>query len=460
MQIRTRLTLLFLLMGGIIMILSFIGIYYSSAKYRQDAFYDRLRNKARITSSLLLEANVIGADRLEKLEKTNPVKLNEEKIIILDLLEDTIYSTDSKGEIKLRFDVLENVRMGNEVRYRQGLNEVLGSLYHVRNERYVVVAAAIDSEGYLHLQKLRNIEIVVSIIGLFLFFIAGWFYSERALKPISDVVNKVEDITITSLNLRVNEGNGEDEIGRLAKTFNKMLERLETAFGTQKHFIANASHELRTPLTSINGQLDVLLMKDRSAEEYKIALTSVLDDTRSLIDLSNRLLLIARTSAEGPVHFDSNIRIDEILWQVREETMKFNAGYHVNISLDDTLNDASQLNVIGDESLLKVAMSNLIDNACKYSDDHSVNIRIEQADKRIEVVFEDRGIGIPEKDIQKIFEPFYRSNNAMRYNGSGIGLLLVNQIIKNHSGHIEVSSTVGQGTKFVVSLPISLSIAT
>ena len=217
MQIRTRLTLQFLLIGGIIMILSFIAIYYSSANYRQDAFFDRLRNKARITSSLLLEANVIGADRLEKLEKTNPVKLNEEKIIILDLLEDTIYSTDAKGEIKLRFDVLENVRMGNEVRYRQGLNEVLGSLYHVRNERYVVIAAAVDSEGYLHLQKLRNIIIVVSIIGLFLFFIAGWFYSGRALKPISDVVNKVEDITITSLNLRLNEGNGEDEIGQAGK---------------------------------------------------------------------------------------------------------------------------------------------------------------------------------------------------------------------------------------------------
>ena len=120
MQIRTRLTLQFLLIGGIIMILSFIGIYYSSAKYRQEAFFDRLRNKARITSSLLLEANVIGADRLEKLEKTNPVRLNEEKIIILDLVEDTIYSTDAKGEIKLRFDVLENIRMGNEVRYSTG----------------------------------------------------------------------------------------------------------------------------------------------------------------------------------------------------------------------------------------------------------------------------------------------------------------------------------------------------
>ena len=109
---------------------------------------------------------------------------------------------------------------------------------------------------------------------------------------------------------------------RLAKTFNKMLERLETSFAMQKNFIANASHELRTPLTSINGQLEVLMMKDRSTAEYKTALRSVLDDIRSLIDLSNRLLLIARTSAEGPVNFNKKIRIDEILWQAQEEIIK------------------------------------------------------------------------------------------------------------------------------------------
>src|SRR5665811_396117 len=139
-----------------------------------------------------------------------------------------------------------------------------------------------------------------------------------------------DSISITSLNLRVFEGNGKDEIGKLAKTFNNMLERLETSFSMQKNFIANASHELRTPLTSINGQLEVLMMKDRSADEYKIALGSVLEDIKSLIDLSNRLLLIARTSAEGPSFYSNKIRIDEILWQAKEEIKRFNTGYHIN----------------------------------------------------------------------------------------------------------------------------------
>jgi signal transduction histidine kinase len=343
--------------------------------------------------------------------------------------------------------------MGYNIGYKQDPYTVLGTLYYTKYDRFVIIAAAIDAEGSAHLEKLKIILIIVCLISLLLFFIAGWFYSGRALKPISDVVKKVEDISITSLNLRVLEGNGTDEIGRLAKTFNKMLERLETSFGMQKNFIANASHELRTPLTSINGQLEVLMMKDRSTAEYKSALRSVLDDIKSLIDLSNRLLMIARTSAEDPVHFNKKIRIDEILWQVQEEITRFNKGYRINISMDDSLTDSDQMIVVGDDSLLKIAVSNLIDNACKYSSDHTVDIRFRHIEKFIEVVFEDRGIGISEGDHQKIFEPFYRGANTISFSGTGIGLPLVDQIIKNHNGTVKLVSQIGKGTVVTVLLP-------
>jgi signal transduction histidine kinase len=253
--------------------------------------------------------------------------------------------------------------------------------------------------------------------------------------------------------MRVPEGNGTDEIGRLAKTFNKMLERLEISFSMQKNFIANASHELRTPLTSINGQLEVLMMKDRSTEEYKSALASVLDDIRSLINLSNRLLLIARTSAEGPVNFSHKIRLDEILWQSRDEMKKFNDDYRINISMDELLTDSDQMIVTGDEFLIKTAVSNIIENACKYSPDHMVDIKIQHTGEWIEVVFKDSGIGISEEDIVKVFEPFYRGANAHSASGSGIGLPLVSQIIKNHNGEIKLTSVLGKGTIVTIKLP-------
>jgi len=456
MQIRTRLALQFLLLGGIIMIIASVSIYFTSASLRKDDFSKLLWNKARTTANLLFNTSVAEATHVLGIEKTSPVNLQNEKIIIINFNNDIIYSSDEKKEIEIRNYVVEKVRSGLIVSYKQSPYEVIGTLFYTGYDRFVVIAAATDTDGTIRMQKLMITLIIVCLISLILFFIAGWFYSGRALKPISDVVEKVEDITITSLNLRVFEGNGTDEIGRLAKTFNKMLERLETSFSMQKSFIANASHELRTPLTSINGQLEVLMMKDRSTEEYKASLTSLLDDIKSLIDLSNRLLLVARTSAEGPLHFNKKIRIDEILWQAQEEITRFNNNYHINISMDNSLTDSDQMIVVGDESLLKVAVSNLIDNACKYSPDHSVNIRFRHIEKFIEVIFEDRGIGISESDHQKIFEPFYRGANTISYSGTGIGLPLVNQIIKNHNGIIKLTSFLGKGTIVTVLLPTVL----
>lgn len=435
------------------MIIASIAIFLSSANFRSEDFYNRLMDKARSTANLLFNTDGVDANRILRIENNSPVFVQNEKIIILNFKNDTVYNSDENSDIVIKNNYLDRVRMGYNIGYKQDPYTVLGTLYYTKYDRFVIIAAAIDAEGSAHLEKLKIILIIVCLISLLLFFIAGWFYSGRALKPISDVVKKVEDISITSLNLRVLEGNGTDEIGRLAKTFNKMLERLETSFGMQKNFIANASHELRTPLTSINGQLEVLMMKDRSTAEYKSALRSVLDDIKSLIDLSNRLLMIARTSAEDPVHFNKKIRIDEILWQVQEEITRFNKGYRINISMDDSLTDSDQMIVVGDDSLLKIAVSNLIDNSCKYSSDHTVDIRFRHIEKFIEVVFEDRGIGISEGDHQKIFEPFYRGANTISFSGTGIGLPLVDQIIKNHNGTVKLVSQIGKGTVVTVLLP-------
>jgi len=437
------------------MIIVSIAIFYASVGFRHDDFDSRLEEKARNTAKLFLVVHEMDVALVNHIQNENPIKFHNERIIILNEENDTIYSTDVNGEIEIRKDVLEQVRSDLKVDYMQDSYEILGLPYMAGEDHYVVIAAATDIEGSIYLSKLRIILFIVCLISLLLFFITGWLYSGRALKPISDVVKEVEEITVTSLNLRINEGNGTDEIGRLAKTFNHMLERLETAFAVQKVFIANASHELRTPLTSINGQLEVLMMKERSAPEYKNALTSVLDDIRSLIDLSNRLLLIARTSAEGPVSFNRKVRIDEILWQVREEILRYNNNYHIHISIDPSLNDYDQMMVAGDESLLKVAISNIIDNACKYSEDHKVHVKLQHIENQIGVIFEDRGMGILREDLPRIYEPFYRGANALTQKGTGIGLPLVNQIIKNHNGQLKISSEVHVGTVVTVLLPVS-----
>jgi signal transduction histidine kinase len=456
MQIRTRLTLQFLLIGGFIMLIASVAIYYFTADFRRNDFYSLLRSRAVNVAKLVLDSYEYNANLILRSGSGYSARLPEEKFMILSFNKDTIYTSDRFWELKQIDDIIGQLKSEKEVVLKQDAYEVLGTSHTTGIYKFVVIGAAIDKDGLIHMKKLRIILMIVCLISLISFFFAGWIYSGRALKPISDVVRNVDDITITSLNLRVPEGNGTDEIGRLAKTFNKMLERLETSFGMQKSFIANASHELRTPLTSVNGQIEVLMMKDRSADEYKNALGSVLEDIKSLIVLSNRLLLVARTSAEGPAGYNNKLRIDDIIWQVQEEIIRFNPSYHISISPDNSLTDSEQIIVAGDENLLKTVVNNLIENACKYSPDHSVDIKFGCSGKWVKVVFEDRGIGISENEIKKIFEPFYRGSNAISYPGSGIGLSLVKQIIENHNGSVELKSGIGKGTKVTLLIPSSV----
>ena len=453
MQIRTRLTLQFLLLGGLIMLIASLAIYYSSAKLRRQDFNNLLKSRAETVARLVLDSYEYNTNLILRSGPGNPARLPDEKYMILNFNGDTLYTSDIFWELKDLNTIIRLVKDDKDISYRQDDYYVLGTSHTSGVYRFVVIGAAIDKEGLLHLKKLRNIMLIVCLISLISFSIAGWLFSGKALKPISDMVKKVEDISITSLHLRVPEGNGTDEIGRLAKTFNNMLGRLETSFGMQKSFIANASHELRTPLTSINGQIEVLLMKDRQAEEYKNALSSVLEDIKSLIDLSNRLILIARTSAEGPSGYNNKIRIDEIIWQAQEEVKRYNPSYHINISMDSSVTDPESILVAGDEYLLKTAVTNLIENACKYSSDQSVFIEVGSEGKWVKVLFEDKGIGIPEEDIPKITEPFYRGTNAVETPGSGIGLSLVNQIVSNHNGTIRIESKLNKGTRITMLLP-------
>jgi signal transduction histidine kinase len=454
MQIRTKLTLQFLLLGGMIMIIASVAIWFTSARLRNDDFYTRLRNSARITARMVLDSDETGTVR-GKPESSYPIDLQNERIIIIDYLNDTLYNNDAYGDIEIRNDLLEKVRLYGRISERQGNYLVLGILYSTPLYRYVVIAGATDLEGELLLRKLAFTLSGVCMASLLLFAMAGWIFAGRALKPITDVVKKVDEITISSINLRVPEGNGTDELGRLAKTFNSMLARLENSFTVQRDFIANASHELRTPLTSINGQLDVLLMKDRTAGDYKAAVQSVMDDIRSLISLTNKLLLMAKAGSEPKASYLKKISTDEVLWQAREDMKRTRNDAHVNISIDGSLTEAEQMLVAGDEYLLRTAFLNIIDNACKYSSDNTVDIRMESSDNAINIFFSDKGIGISTDDLKKILEPFYRAGDAHGHPGSGIGLALVNQIIRNHKGTIDISSEKGKGTTVKVSLPVS-----
>jgi signal transduction histidine kinase len=454
MQIRTKLTWQFIMIVAIILLMASMAIYFFSTGHRKEDFYDRLRSKASNTAMLLIEFEEVNLDLLKKIEADNPVNLPKEKIVIYDYRNQVIYSTDDNNTFQISIDLLDEIRLKEQVRLRQDEYELLGFLFTGKYDRFAVIIGAVDIFGWRKMENLRNILMIVISISLILLLISGWFYAGKALSPISKVVSQVDEISVASLNKRLDEGNQKDEISRLAGTFNKMLDRLETAFKSQKQFINNASHELRTPLTAITGQLEVLLMSERPAEEYKKVIKSVLEDMRSLNNISNRLLLLAQASSKLTDLNVTPCRIDEIIWQCRDYLIKRHGNYQIDVVLDESIDDESKLTLSGDENLLKTVVINMMENGCKYSADQKVLVNLTSEPESLVISFSDQGIGIPKEDIDHIFEPFRRGHNALGIKGHGIGLSLAERIVLLHQGKITIESELNKGTTFTLHFPV------
>lgn len=454
MNIRSKLIILFVSIVAFISLGTSVAIYFFSADYREDDFYRRLENKGKITARLLIEVDEVDEDLLKKIEKDNPISLPDERIIIYDFNNEILYTSDDDHELSIDSTLLDQVRLEEHVKFRQGEFEVLGFLYTDKYDRFVVVVGATDIYGLNKLRNLRFIMMIVFAVSIFIIFLSGFLYVGNALKPISKVIEEVDDISATSLHRRVNEGNGKDEISRLAYTFNNMLKRIQTGFISQKQFIANASHELRNPLTGILGQIDVALLNSRKPDEYQQVLRSLREDINNLKTVSNRLLLLAQASVEEAGQQFTTQRCDQILWEAKSELLKLYPEYSILIELDPQIDDDSMLNVEGDEQLLKGAFINLMDNACKYSANHKVQVSLYHKGDRLLIEFRDSGIGISDEDKLNIFEPFYRGRNSSNVKGHGIGLSLVYHIIRSHKGNVEVKSVLNSGTTVAISLPL------
>jgi signal transduction histidine kinase len=455
MNIRTRLIILFASIVALILLVSSVAIYFFSADYRVDDFYQRLENKGRITARLLIEVDEVDENTLRRIEENNPISLSNEKITIYDYKDSILYTSDDEHEIRIDTTLLNTVRLDGSVRFMQDGYEGLGFLYTDKYDRFVVVVAATDIYGLKKLKNLQLILIVVFASSVIIILISAAFYVGRVLRPIAEVIREVDDISEQNLHLRVAEGRTKDEIWKLASTFNRMLTRIELAFNTQKQFIANASHEIRNPLAALLVQIDVALIQRRSVDDYEAALKSLREDITNLKVVSNRLLLLAQASIDGIESKFSVHRVDELLWEAKSELQQSSPGFTVNVSMDVDSDDETRLRVRADEQLLKGAFLNLMENGCKYSPDHRVNVTLQSNQRGLSIRFVDNGIGIPSADLPHIFQPFFRGSNVGKIRGTGIGLSLVSRIVKILGGDIFINN-MGIGTEIKVSLPVAV----
>ncbi len=456
MQIRTKIAIQFTIIIAAILIIFSLAIYYTSENFRKQEFYKRLTDRAVLTAGLLKELKITEKDKkkLRDANKTFLTKLNTERVLMFNDKDELVYASYEADSILFSPDFLDQVRKQRYVETSDWENQVIGTTYRDEEKKsYVVVASASDSYGKDKLKNIRNTLATSFVIGIFLTIFLGIIFAGQSLKPIAQINEEVTNITAYNLKQKLSTGNNKDEIAQLAINFNQMLERLERSFELQKSFVSNASHELRTPLAAIKSEIQIALENNRSTDEYKSVLRSLLTDNQRLIQLTNGLLQLAKSENQDNSLVMKSTRLDELLFKAQEEVLNLNMEYKISIDFDEIPDDDVWVSTNGNEALLLTVFTNLLENACKYSSEHQAEAKIRFNEKHCIIAVKDNGIGIAASELSKIFEPFYRTPNASKYRGHGIGLSVCRRIIDRHQGRIEVTSEEGKGSVFEVTLP-------
>jgi heavy metal sensor kinase len=320
---------------------------------------------------------------------------------------------------------------------------------------FLIYAGVAETAAHAAGNNLISIFIVIAPVMLFVAFASGWVMAGMVLRPVRQISSMATRITALNLSERIPVRDVDDELGTLIRTMNAMISRLQSSFEEMRLFSLNVAHELRTPLAILKGQSELALSNPPSPDETQELVTSYLEETIRMSRIVDDLLMLAKaetgqlTVERGPVHMD-------VLVRDLHEDGTILAG---SKDLFLRLGRVDPAVVIGDTARLRQMFRILLTNALQYTDPGGeISIACECKDGKVQVAIEDSGIGIPGESLEKIFDRFYRVDQARTRvkGGSGLGLALAKWIAEAHHGTISVHSTVDRGSTFTVTLPVAL----
>lgn len=405
-------------------------------------------------------SNIIIA-KINQLQKNNVSLYNEDLLqdinprdyIYVRLLDNdgNVVNTSSKWDIDITLKYTSDKALSIE----RGKKHLVykNSAITVKGNKIFHLIVIKDMEHEYRFLKLLSIMMAVSnILGIIIALISGSFVSKRMLKPIDKITKTAQSISVRDLNRRIEVASADDELSRLARTFNEMIERLQNSFEIQNKFVSDASHELRTPISVIQGYINLL---DRWGKDDKEVLQKAIDtiknETSNMTNLIEKLLFLARGDSGTLKLEKDDFPLNELIDEIIEESRIIASDYYI-------VNEKNaHVIVCADFKLIKQALRALVDNSIKYTPAKGeININSYLELENIIITIEDTGVGIPKEEIPKLFHRFYRVDEARskKTGGTGLGLSIVKQIIDIHNGSISIESNLGKGIKVIIKLPI------
>jgi signal transduction histidine kinase len=447
--------LLFTLLVTAIISLLTGSVYYFAKLERIQVFDKRLKSRATYNAQLYSLMGDSAFAFLRRMDTASAIGLASRSIgIYSDDDNKVLYLFDMPGakHLSVKPELLDEARTKGEKYFSLENLDAIALHRTGSNKSFVLVVAGHDDDGIERVETLNKILLISLFLGVFLTALVSFLFARQLLRPIALIIREVKEISSYDLSHRIRAGTGQDEMSQLANTFNELLGRLQESFAIQRRFISNASHELSTPLTSVSSQVEVILQKDRSADEYKQVLFSVREDVQQMRSLTKSLLEIAKTGSQGGIELNE-VRVDEVLMKVMADVKKLNAEYNVELDFGEFPEDEKDFVVFGNSELLYIAIKNLVENGCKYSSDKRSVVDLTFVHHKVFVKVVNQGSFIPPEEINQIFQPFYRGAGTGSSKGFGLGLALAQRIIALHKGTIYVSSDMVNGTRFTVELP-------
>lgn len=337
-----------------------------------------------------------------------------------------------------------------------------GETWRVVAEPYL---AGKGGQGVLHLvgsledvqETLTHLRFAILLLvpaGILCSAMGGFWLAGRALAPVGRIAKMAREIEASKLDQRLPHPGVDDEIGRLVVTLNRMIARLESSFDSMKRFTADASHELRNPLATMRNTIDVTLEQPRTADQQRAALESLGEDVDRLRRIVEDLLLLARADNGRLVMNRETVRLDSLVQALAEIQQPRAQQLGVAVALAAS----GPVAVYGDERWLYQMVGNLLDNALKFAGAGGVvQMEVAAQGDTVRLTVRDSGPGIPEEDLERIFQRFYQVDpSRAQRTGSGLGLAITAWIVQVHEGHISAANHPGGGAVFTVTLPAAV----
>ena len=443
-------------------ILFLVLIFFSSILY----FYLESQLSEEVKSILEIEMQQLKSE-------INETGLNSDYLLnSVDRENLTTFVYNSQGKLmnkNLESEFIQDII--TEVNKKNNFFKII----EYKNQKWAVLRSAVNSgaaqdftqASYINLvysfareQKMLDNLILILLIMIPLTLIlasgGGYFLASRALKAIDLISVTAAKISQSNLSQRIKINKGrEDEIGRLVKTLNSLLDRLENSFYRQKQFNADVSHELKTPISVIKAQIEEAIDSEKKlTSDQKNILLTIKKQIEQMNQLVSQMLLLAKVDGKNikpdKEEFDLNVVVDAVIEEMN------NLASEKNISIKKEIREGQEFRMKADLSLITQLLLNLIDNALKYSKDSGkIKIILTKLDGFYRLNIIDNGIGIAEEDLDDIFKRFYRvdKSRSREYGGTGLGLSICSWIVKIHGGEINIKSSLKKGSNFEILLP-------